>query len=290
MSHDINHPAGRRAVLGDLRRYPAAAFIVINVGFSLLTVFLCSAISLDPGQAAVLTLPVVFSPLVTALWLTHHAEGADAARALANKFLDWRAPPLWYVVALGIFPLLAGVALLVRWLWLDIPPQTRVDFAWNEALPLALFLFLFPGVTEELGWRGFLQPRLQRQVNGLVASLGVGLTWGLWHARSLVTEPDKYTAESYGLFLEMTVGCAVVIGWIWNHSRGSVPLAMLAHFGANVTFTFFPMGSPEPGDNRIWWIYTGVIWAAVLLLVALQGPSLRGWRSRSGDNNPDPPV
>lgn len=61
---------------------------------------------------------------------------------------------------------------------------------------------------------------------------------------------------------------------------------MLAHFGANVTFSFSPMGSPESGDNRIWWIYTGVVWVAVLVLFASQGPSLRGWQS----NNPEPPV
>jgi hypothetical protein len=79
----------------------------------------------------------------------------------------------------------------------------------------------------------------------------------------------------------------VIIGWVWNHSAGSVPLTMPAHFGANVTFTFFPMGSPVPGDNRIWWIYVGVIWVAVIFLVAVQGPSLRGWSRRSGGNIPE---
>lgn len=279
MSYDVNHPRGRTAVLRDARGHPAAFFIGLNVGFSLLLVWICKSGEVDPSAAALLTLPVVFSPLFTSIWLARNAEGEAGARRLIAKFLDWRASPLWFVVALGIFPLLAGIALLLRWLWFDVPPQAKADFTWYEALPLALFLFLFPGITEELGWRGFLQPHLQEKVSGLLASLIVGLTWGLWHGRSLVTEPDTYTPQSYALFLVLVLGCSVILGWIWNHSRGSVPLAMLAHFGANVTFTFFPMGAPDPGDRRVWLIYTGVVWAAAALLVALQGPSLRGWRA-----------
>ena len=40
---------------------------------------------------------------------------------------------------------------------LEVVP--REDLTVPGFVGLSLFLFLFPGVSEELGWRGFLQPR-----------------------------------------------------------------------------------------------------------------------------------
>ena len=39
----------------------------------------------------------------------------------------------------------------------------------------------FSHLGEELGWRGFLLPRLAARQGPLRASLVVGLLWGLWH-------------------------------------------------------------------------------------------------------------
>jgi hypothetical protein len=70
------------------------------------------------GRAAVLrTLPVVFAPLFTSIWLARQVEGAAGARRLVAKFFAWRVSPLWTLVAVGVFPLRAGLALLVRWSW-----------------------------------------------------------------------------------------------------------------------------------------------------------------------------
>ena len=39
-----------------------------------------------------------------------------------------------------------------------------------------------PAFGEEVGWRGFLFPRLQELFGPVVAVVGTGVVWGLWHA------------------------------------------------------------------------------------------------------------
>jgi hypothetical protein len=59
---------------------------------------------------------------------------------------------------------------------------------------------------EELGWRGFVQPRLQERWSGLSASLILGALWSLWHLARLWTQgapPDGWgmLAQAIGLLL-----------------------------------------------------------------------------------------
>ena len=50
--------------------------------------------------------------------------------------------------------------------------------AWRELPDRFLFIFLFIGLGEEPGWRGFALPRLQKRHTPLISSLILGLLWG----------------------------------------------------------------------------------------------------------------
>jgi membrane protease YdiL (CAAX protease family) len=44
-----------------------------------------------------------------------------------------------------------------------------------------LLVIFWALIAEELGWRGFLQERIERKIGILFTPLFVGLIWGLWH-------------------------------------------------------------------------------------------------------------
>ena len=49
-------------------------------------------------------------------------------------------------------------------------------------IPLFIYALTFGGGFEELGWRGILQPNLEKKHSFVVSSLITGIIWGLWHA------------------------------------------------------------------------------------------------------------
>ncbi|RKS07287.1 CAAX prenyl protease-like protein [Nocardiopsis sp. Huas11] len=85
---------------------------------------------------------------------------------------------------------------------------------------------------EELGWRGYLLPRLLPM--GVWPALVVsGVVWGLWHSPQLFIQYTHggFDAAQVALFLLFCVVAGVVIGWLRLASESVWPAA-IAH-GAN---------------------------------------------------------
>ncbi len=103
---------------------------------------------------------------------------------------------------------------------------------------VAGLFFLFAGgpVFDEIGWRGFALPRLQRRHGPLVGSLVLGVLWALWHL-PLFLIPAWDTPHDgpldVALFVVLAVGTAVVFTWVFNSTGGSVLLAILTHGSLN---------------------------------------------------------
>ena len=247
----------------------AGLFVAANVLPTLVYVLAARELGWTRPTCEALRLPLVFTPLVSALALTAWADGPEAAGRLAGRFLQGPRRAWTWFAAAAVFPLLALVTLALR-AWLHgVPVEPRDDLEPVGVLGLSLFLFLFPGVTEELGWRGFLQPRLARRFGPLLAGVGVGLTWGLWHGFDVTTRPDSYLTESYPWFLVMAVGASLVLAWIGEHSGHCVPVAMLGHFGVNAVFGFFPMEATGSPEGLVWKIFALVTLGAGALVLAV---------------------
>jgi membrane protease YdiL (CAAX protease family) len=101
--------------------------------------------------------------------------------------LRWRIG-WWWLVAVSPLALLAlGCAALAITghavpAWADL---WRINGfpTWGPVGVLALLVVL-NGFGEEVGWRGYLQPTLQRRLRPVPAMLIVAVIWAGWHARS----------------------------------------------------------------------------------------------------------
>jgi membrane protease YdiL (CAAX protease family) len=173
-----------------IRGHPALTFAAVNVAAA--AAYVGAAWAAGGVELPSLRILLTFSPLATALWLSRYVGGESAPGRLLALGLVWRVGWGWWAVAALVFPLLASAALLVVWLGWGVVPRWGDDASPAALLGRAVPLFLIPGIAEEFGWRGFLQPHLQRDRGALVASLLVGATWGLWHLHTVIVRPDAH--------------------------------------------------------------------------------------------------
>ena len=100
---------------------------------------------------------------------------------------------------------------------------------------------------EELGWRGFLQRRLQRRLSPLSSALIVGVVWAFFHAPLWLAPGQVWASLPFWSFGLVCVSSSVVFAWLVNGTGGSMAIASLFHFllnaGMNVVLLF---GAPAP--------------------------------------------
>ena len=236
---------------------------------------------LAPELLLAFVLPGAWAPTLTAVFLTGLSGGRNDLRCFRGRLLRWRIPVLWYAVPLLLIPVTALTALGVHVVLggkaagLSFPPGVPPDIG-PAVLPLLFLVNIFAGgpLAEELGWRGFAQPRLQEHIGALPASLLIGAVWGLWHL------PFFWFGETAGSvvggipfvwFVQLTIGWSVLFAWVYN-SSGSLLLPVMFHSAANTTLgSLGILGNPE-AELRPLVLYIGLTWITVAVVALVFGP------------------
>jgi membrane protease YdiL (CAAX protease family) len=212
-------------------------------------------------------LPGLVGPALAAFVVALLGQGWAGARQLAAHVVRWRIG-WWWLVALSPVLMLAvslGVALVV-----GEPVPALAAYGelngfptWGVLAVIAL-LVVVNGLGEETGWRGFLQPMLQRRMRPLLAMLVVAGIWAGWHAPlfAILTNFRGFdTVTLVGFVIGLASG-AIVLGWLYNRT-GSVLAVAVWHGTYNLTSaTTASHGLPAAVSTTV------VIIAAVTLVVA----------------------
>lgn len=241
----------------------------------------------DLSNSGVLPFQLPFAVYITVGWgfifisllMTGLTLGSEAAMKLLKRFLIWRVSWKWYLVALLLLPAVQFASVLLTTLVTGVPADYSNAMVY-EVVPLSahwLILivpwFLFEMLTngEEMGWRGYVLPRLQARHNALVASLIVGVIWGVWHLPKFLGTGVS-GERSFAWFVVAHVALAVLYTWLYNNTRGSLLLVTLFHASGNTAAMFLPIAFATPGgieQNVMVVLY--VVAAVIVIFVA--GPA-----------------
>jgi membrane protease YdiL (CAAX protease family) len=246
-------------------RRPVASFVALTYAISWSIWLRLSQATSDPSF--IMVLPGAFGPAIAVAIVVSLTGGS--LRTWVREMATWRVAPRWYLAALGLPILFAGAetvayAAFVGPLEPSVLPR-RVVF-WFATF---LFAVTVGGGIEEPGWRGFMQPRLQRSYSAVSAAVLVGLVWTVWHLPLHVFLPSLGGGLVEGVFSRIaTVPLAIVYAWLYNETEGSVLIAMLLHGGWNSAQTLVPATGTVGAESATYTIT--VLWSArlaVLLVV-----------------------
>lgn len=170
-----------------------------------------------------------FGPMLAALIVTWISDGKDGLKDLFSRITKWRVRPLWWLVAvapLWLYGFMAIVLWLIQGRSPDISLVGQIDFLPNLGFgALVLWVFTF-GFGEEIGWRGYALPRLQRDHNALTATFILWIFWAFWHLPMFFY---SYQLSILPGFLIGLFAGAIILTWLYNSSEGSILMVALWH-------------------------------------------------------------
>ncbi|MCX7853937.1 MAG: type II CAAX endopeptidase family protein [Anaerolineae bacterium] len=187
-----------------------------------------------------LILPAV-GPALAAVMVTRATYGKAQVRNLFKALFQWRAGLLWYVVAVfGPLVLLLVGRIVTDLLGLSAGQPTLQGDPFSLALS-AFVMSLLSNPWEEVGWRGFALPHLQKRYTALVATLIIGILWGIWHLPLFFWIGNPMSEYPFLPWFAGTVAQAFIYTWLYNSTKGSLLLVTLFHIALN-TFGVVVMG------------------------------------------------
>jgi uncharacterized protein len=270
-------------VIALMRRQPLIWFFVI--AFAWTWAFVIVFLILFPlPDIIVRTTPGDFGPLIAAVVMSGVVAGRAGVKQLFKRMVQWRVGLAWYAFALIGLPLLyiASIAAVPGALASFKAPELSTVLLY----PVFYIVLLAIGgpLTEEPGWRGFALSRLQQRWGPMVGTVILGLMWAAWHLPNYF-RPD-WAAFNGGLsfsgiafFAIATVSMSTILTWAFNHTGGSILMAILIHaslnFSQGLTGDLFPAAK----NNEV---------APVVALAVLALAIAIATRGRLGYKAPEP--
>jgi len=243
--------------------------------------------TIDLANAGILPLQVPFPIYITLGWgfifasllMTGLTLGREAVIKLLKRYVQWRVGWKWFLAALLLEPVFVIAGVYIDAAITRVPPDFSSVIAYeifgtSTNLPLFILPFFLVEILingEEMGWRGYVLPRLQAKYNALVSTLILGVIWGFWHLPKYLSHFDPV---AFAWFMLHIMAFAVILTWLYNNTKGSLLMVAISHAISNTVGIFVPMASTISSENMgsyIVYVLFEVIAAIVVTVVA--GPA-----------------
>ncbi len=224
---------------------PVKAIVFYAIAFEL---ELAVAVALAPVLGELAALVGMFTPTIAALFMLLVVTREGYTRAGWASLGLHRAGLRAWGAALLVPLLILGGAYGVLWASGVASAALPAGLSGGALIQLALKTLIMIGIGvfsgalgEELGWRGYLLPRLLFLGPQRALLLG-GLLHGIWHLPMFLLTPYYYVDENPLIYLPLFLATLTLAGVFYGYLRlttGSVWPAAIAHRALNVFWNRF---------------------------------------------------
>ena len=163
------------------------------------------------------------SPAICEILLKKSSSSKEKFKSFVKSIVNPKHSVLMYIYAIG-------GAMIIQ----AIP----VFFGLSEVKqPIYMgFIMIIPmiigGGIEEIGWRGLLQPELEKKYSHIIAAVSVGIIWAVWHLPLWFINGTNQQKMNFLWFCINTIMLSFFIGSVTYISQ-SIFMAIIAHASIN---------------------------------------------------------
>jgi membrane protease YdiL (CAAX protease family) len=210
-------------------------------------------------------------------------------RAVTRDWFDLGARPgliknlRWYLVSLLAYPVAIALILLIG----SLTSATSVsEFSMGPYLQAALpamVIFFFFALFEEVGWRGYLAPKMYSLgINVYVAHALVAVVWASWHL-PFIRELSTYTTEGLATYIPRLYLGAFAFSIVYGEIRiitATFWPAVLMHWVGNTIANPLVAGFVSFSAGKEYLGSVGVDGLFMIAFFGLMGILINRWRLR----------
>ena len=240
----------------------------VNV-FLIITLFLssiCYYIRIVGGDAAAgMTSILMWCPAVAAFIV----RGIFYRK---EKVLGWNGCKMKYILAGAGIPIIyLFLSYGIYWLAVRISFTGEIYTSSIVTLLLLIPSSLITAAGEEIGWRGFLLPKMSEVYNLNVSIVLCGLIWAIWHFPLMLAglyESGTSTWYQLSMFAIQTVAMTAIMAYVRLKSNSVWP-AIVLHASHNYVDQVI-CGPLTNHSNQAYFVgKTGFITAILIILIAI---------------------
>lgn len=175
---------------------------------------------------------LIYGSFLGGILVTAIVDGRSGLKTYFSRIVRWRVglkwygvalltPPVLYLVGAGLNMLFSGAAIVPNIQWPALADLV-IAFFWPGLLGIAL--------AEEPGFKGFALPRLLVGRTAFTAGLILGVLHALWHISTFIGVGIIPIAAT----VLIIISGSVINTWMFNHTNGSVFMAMLMHASIDI--------------------------------------------------------
>lgn len=211
-------------------------------------------------------LPTVWAPTIIALAVTFLSNGVAGVKREVGRLRFSSGSGRWFAVGAAFPPLATALAIVSARAAGDSGPFTPS----SAILTMVMFQLMTGALGEELGWRGFLLPRIGKRFGAMAAAWLMAILWSLWHiAGFFLPGTPHYQLIPLVPFLLFTVFFGFCLAFIFNRTGESILATILAHLALNVSLG---AGGVQLSSPVFWWVLVGIYGAFALVISRIGMP------------------
>ena len=266
-----------------IKKFPIISFFIMATMLGTAIIFLVFQ-GVIPARLA---LSSVLSASIAGIIMTAILDGKTGLKLLVKRALIWRVEiGYWLFAVLFLVPVILFGSLFNPLFNGDSVSFSDLKLS-ISILPMFIAFFIVAGLGQELGWTGFLLPRLQGRFGALSSSLIRTLLVIIWHMPLLIflrIQPYAIPDFPYGEWIiqkgflvtllamvMLSLPWSIFYTWIFNNTKGSLLLVAILH-GSEIWLVYLIAGlgiNPKNLDN--YWGYGMVMVLSAIIIVIVVG-------------------